>query len=288
MPCIDLPQGTIHYSEDGPRDAPVIVLLHGVLVDGQLWRKLVPELCAEHRVVVPDLPLGCHRTPLNPGADRSPAGVAALVAAFLEALDLREVTLVGNDTGGAIAQLVAADHPERLARLCLVACDAFENFPPGLFGPLFPIMAARDRLLGLVLAPVRWRATWRLPVTYGWVAKRPIDEPVVRAWTTAMRAGGGIRADLGAFLRSVEPAVTLGVAERLPAFTRPVLVLWAREDRFFPSEHAERLAALFDDARVRWIEDSYAFVSEDQPIETAAAIKAFLEETAIASAAAAA
>lgn len=280
MPQIDLPQGTIHYSEDGPREAPVVVLLHGVLVDGRLWRKVVPELSADYRVLVPDLPLGCHRIPLAHGADRSPQGVAALVAAFLEALDLREVTLVGNDTGGAIAQLVAADHPARLARLCLASCDAFENFPPGFFGPLFPLMAARDRLLGLVLAPLRWRATWRLPVTYGWVARRPIEEPVVRAWTTAMRGGGGVRADLGAFLRSIEPAVTLGAAERLPAFAGPVLVLWAREDRFFPPEHADRLAALFADARVRWIDDSYAFVSEDQPQATAAAIGAFLEETA--------
>lgn len=287
MPQIRLEQGTIDYTDDGPRDAPVVVLLHGALVDGTLWRKVVPLLAGELRVVVPDLPLGCHRTPLSPQADRTPAGIARLIADLLEALDLEDVLLAGNDSGGALAQLVAADHPERVGRLALISCDAFENCPPGLFGKLAPL-ARRDAVLRATLAPLRFRATWRLPVTFGWLAKRPIDPAVMRAWTDAMRADPGVLHDIAVFWSAMHPRTTLDVATRLPSFTRPVLVLWAREDRLFPPAHAERLAELFADARVRWVEDSYAFVAEDQPEATAAALTAFLAETAPAPAATAA
>lgn len=279
MPHVSLEPGTIHYTDDGPPDAPVIVLLHGVLVDGRLWRKVVPALAATHRVIVPDLPLGAHSIALAPHAERTPAGVARLVAELLAALDLHDVTLVGNDTGGALAQLVAADHPERVGRLVLASCDAFENFPPGPFKALVPL-ARHERLLRLMYATLAWEWTWRLPIAFGWVVRHRLDREVVGGWVTAIRAGGGTFRDGAAFVRALDPAVTEAVARRLPAFDRPVLVLWAREDRLFPPAHALRLAALFEDARVAWIEDSYAFVAEDQPEATAAAILAFLTETA--------
>ncbi len=277
MPQITLTQGTVHYADDGPRDAPVVVLLHGLLVDGTLWRKVVPLLADRARVVVPDLPLGAHRTPLAPGAQRTPAGVARLVADLLDALDLRDVTLVGNDTGGALAQLVAADHPERVGRLVLTSCDAFENFPPAFFKQLMPVLGS-ERLVRLALVPLKWQPLLRLPVAFGWLTKRPIPREVTDAWLAAFFADGGVRRDAARFMRAIDPATTLAAAERLPAFERPVLVLWAREDRLFPPAHAERLAALFPDARVRWIEDSYAFVMEDQPRATAEAIGTFVHE----------
>lgn len=281
MPHVTLAQGTIHYTDDGPRDAPVVVLLHGLLVDGRLWRKVVPGLSDRARVVVPDLPLGAHRTPLAPGSERTPAGVARLVADLLEALDLRDVTLVGSDTGGALSQLVAADHPERLARLVLVSCDAFENFPPGFFKQLMPLLGSQ-KLIRPTLLPLKLRPLLRLPIAFGWLTKRPIPPEVTDAWLAAFFSARGVREDAAAFMRAIDPATTLAVAERLPSFTKPVLVLWAREDRLFPPAHAGRLAALFADARVQWVEDSYAFVSEDQPEVTAAAIGAFVRERAIA------
>lgn len=284
MPHVSLEPGTIHYTDDGPRDAPVVVLLHGALVDGRLWRKVVPGLAGAHRVIVPDLPLGAHAIALAPHADRTPAGIARLVADLLAALDLRDVTLVGNDSGGALAQLVAADHPERLGRLVLASCDAFENCPPGLFSALMPL-ARHERLLRLVYATLRWEWTWRLPVTFGWLIRHPMDHGVVRSWVTAIGAGGGTFRDGAEFVRGLDAGVTEAVARRLPRFDRPVLVLWAREDRLFPPAHAPRLAALFADARVVWIEDSYAFVSEDQPAATAEAICTFVAETAVPAAA---
>jgi pimeloyl-ACP methyl ester carboxylesterase len=108
---VRLPQGAMEYREAGA-GAPV-VLLHGLLVSGSLWRAVVPRLERDFRVIVPELPLGCHRLPMPPGVPLAPPDVARLVADLLVALDLSDVTLVGNDTGGAIAQLVAANHPER-------------------------------------------------------------------------------------------------------------------------------------------------------------------------------
>jgi len=118
--------------------------MHGLLVDGRLWRKVVPRLEGDFRCIVPDWPLGSHVRALRPDADLSPPGLARIVADLMEALDLDGVTLVGNDTGGAISQLVATRHRERLARLVLTPCDAFEVFPPALFKPL--VWAAHPRI----------------------------------------------------------------------------------------------------------------------------------------------
>jgi pimeloyl-ACP methyl ester carboxylesterase len=134
-----LPQGVVSYRELGTGDP--VVMVHGLLNNGLLWREVAETLAKDFRVIAPDWPLGSHQPAMEPNADLSPPGLAALVAAFLEELDLRGVTLVGNDTGGAICQLVAVDHPERLARLVLTPCDAYDNFPPAMFRPL--LLAAR-------------------------------------------------------------------------------------------------------------------------------------------------
>jgi pimeloyl-ACP methyl ester carboxylesterase len=134
MPEIMLPQGTISYRDTG--EGPPVVFVHGLLVDGTLWRKVTPLLDGAARSIAPDLPLGSHRTPMNADADVTPHGVARLVGDFLAALDLEDVTLVGNDTGGLISQLVALDHGERVGRLVLTNCDCFEVFPPKEFVPM--------------------------------------------------------------------------------------------------------------------------------------------------------
>jgi pimeloyl-ACP methyl ester carboxylesterase len=131
MPDVELTQGTVHYRDEG--SGPAVVLIHGLLVDGTVWDRLVPSLSGAVRCIVPDLPLGAHRTPMNPVADLTPPGLARLIAELLERLQLNDVTLVGNDTGGALCQLVVVSHPERLGRLVLTNCDAFESFPPPAF-----------------------------------------------------------------------------------------------------------------------------------------------------------
>src|SRR5947207_994811 len=112
MKSVDLDAGRIHYRESG--SGPTIVFAHGLLVNGTLWRKVTPLLEGRFRCVVPDLPLGSHRDPMKPDADLTPPGVARILADFMSALDRQDVPLVGNDTGGAISQIVAANHPDRV------------------------------------------------------------------------------------------------------------------------------------------------------------------------------
>ena len=123
---LELPQGQIRYRDSGA--GRPLVFVHGLLVDGLLWRKVTPLLDGEFRCIAPDWPLGSHRVALAPSADRSPHGMARLIADFLEKLELEDVTLVANDTGGAIAQLLVTERPERIGRLVLTPCDCYENF----------------------------------------------------------------------------------------------------------------------------------------------------------------
>jgi pimeloyl-ACP methyl ester carboxylesterase len=269
---VDLSAGRIRYRDTGT--GTPIVFLHGLLVDGQLWRKVTPALERDFRCIVPDLPLGSHTIPMQPGADVTPTGVAALVAEFLEALDLRDVTLVGNDTGGAISQLVVTRHPERVGRLVLTPCDAFDNFLPPMFRGL-QILARFQPALTAFVQPLRLRPLRRLPIAFGWLTKRPVPAEVSDAWVRPFFQRREIRRDVARFLRAIDSKLTVEAAERLRSFERPALIAWAPEDRFFPLEHATRLAELLPDARVETIEDSYSFVPEDQPERTAELIRGF-------------
>ena len=269
---VQLSQGRLDYTEDG--EGPVVVLLHGLLVSGSLWRKVVPRLTKNHRVIVPELPFGAHQTPLDPDADLSVPGVATLIAELLEALELTDVTLVGNDTGGAFAQVVATEYPHRIGRLVLTSCDAFDNFPPRMFAGLTIAARIPGALTALGLT-MRLRPLWRTPMAFGWLAKRPIDDAVVRAWLAPGRRAE-IRRDVAKVLRSIGPEHTQRAAEKLRGFDGPLLCAWAADDRFMPVEHAHRLAALVPDGHVELIADSYTFTPEDQPEALAKLIEAFV------------
>jgi pimeloyl-ACP methyl ester carboxylesterase len=277
MESITLPQGTIRYRDEG--EGPVVVFVHGALVDGRLWEPVVERLRGTARCVVPDLPLGSHQVPMSPDADLSPHGLAALIAAFLDALDLREVTLVGNDTGGALAQLVVVRHPERIGRLVLTPCDAFEDFPPKAFKSL--VAAAKvPGALKACLLPLRAKAPRRLPIAYGRLTKRPVPDDVMDGWVLRALDDPGVMRDLRKALAGLDPALLLDNAARLPGFDRPVLIAWAPEDRFFKYDNARRLSMTFPDARLEEVPDSYTFVSWDQPDRVARLIGAFVREGA--------
>jgi pimeloyl-ACP methyl ester carboxylesterase len=269
---VTLTQGPIRYRESG--EGSPIVFLHGLLVDGRLWRKVTPLLDGSHRCLVPDLPLGSHPAPLAPDADLSPPGLARLVADFLEALELEDVTLVANDTGGAIAQITAANHPERIGRLVLTNCDAFENFLPPAFRPLQWAAKVPGALTGL-MAGMRFSALRRLPLAYGWLIKRDFAGAPTRQWVDPFLTDRGVRRDVIKVLRGISPEYTFEAASKLASFDRPVLMPWAVEDRFFKISYAERLAVTFPDARLERIEDSYTFVAEDQPERLAELVARF-------------
>jgi pimeloyl-ACP methyl ester carboxylesterase len=271
---VTLPQGSIRYREAGSGDP--IVFVHGLLTNGELWREVAPRLAKDYRVITPDWPLGSQQLPLKPGSDLSPPGLAALVASFLEALELNNVTLVGNDTGGAVCQLVAVEHPTRLGRLVLTPCDAFEEFPPPTFKPLqlLGYVPGSVFVIGNLLRPA---AAHRLPITYGWLMKRG-DYELTRPWLEPALASREIRRQIAAVLKGMSKEHTLRAAARFGEFSKPVLIAWAPKDRFFKLKNAERLARAFPNARLELVEDSYTFVSLDQPQRTAQLIAEFARE----------
>ena len=261
---IDLPSGRLRYFEQGA-GAPV-VFVHGLLVNADLWRNVVPGVAAAgFRCLAPDWPLGSHRIAM-PDADLSPPGVASLVADFLDRLDLHDVTIVANDTGGAITQLLMVLHPDRIGRVVLTPSDCFDRFFPPVFAPL-PLIARVPGALWFLAQVLRIRALQRLPMTFGWLTKRPVPTEKVDSYLQPSRQDRAIRRDLGRFLRGVHRRHTLAAAEYLSQFDRPVLLAWAEQDRLFPITLAHRLAALLPDATVVPIGDSYTFVPEDQPAE---------------------
>jgi len=202
---VDTPAGTIEYRESG--SGPTVVFVHGVGVNGDLWRGVAPRLAGECRCIVPDLPFGSHSIPLRPDADMSLPGLARIVADFIEALDLREVAIVANDTGGAVAQWLVGHHPDRIGRLVLTSCDAFEKFPPAPQRYL-EVAARWPALLWCGAWTARFKLVQRLPTAYGWTTWKPIDPAIMRSYTTPVRTNSGVRRDLQRLLRAVDTRYT--------------------------------------------------------------------------------
>ncbi len=274
---ITLSAGTIEYDDTGG-DGPPIVFLHGLLMDSSLWDGPVADLRRGHRCLTPTLPLGAHRRAMDVEADLSLPGIARLVAEFLDHLDLRTVTLVGNDTGGALVQLLMADGVDRVSQVVLVSCDAFDNFPPGLTGrTLVRAGKLSPAIFGLFMQQMRLKIVRRLPLAFGWLTKRG-DAAAVR-WMQPILKQGEIRRDTVRVLRSIaaQPDLLMDVADRLANFDRPALVVWAAQDRVMPPEHGQRLAELLPAARLVNIEDSYSLIPLDQPATLARLIHDFAD-----------
>jgi pimeloyl-ACP methyl ester carboxylesterase len=277
MATVDLPYGALHYQQAGS-GAP-IVFLHGYLMGANLWDPVVRLLDGEFRCITPELPFGAHPTPMARDADLTTAGLGRLVADFLQALDLREVTLVGNDSGGAVAQVVAARHPQRLGGLVLASCDAFDNYPPKLFRPL--IAAARVGALTPLLASLKIRPARSLPSAYGWLAHCQPPHELIDGWIANYLADKGVRRDTRRLTAALGDDAFMGqIAAELAGFTKPVLLAWAADDKHFPLDHARRLAGILPDARLELIEGSRTWVMRDQPEHTALLIGRFARRTA--------
>jgi len=270
---VELEAGPIHYREIGQGET--LVFVHGLLVNGMLWRKVVPKLAQRYRCIVPDLPLGSHVTPMSADADLSPTGLADIIGDFLEALELDAATLVANDTGGALTQILAASRPERIGRLVLTPCDMFDNFLPAMFRPL-QIIGSTPLGVAAIVQPMRLAAVRRSPLAFGWLAKHGIAAALSERYLQPAATTPAIRRDISKILRGISSRYTQQAATELSRFDRPTLIVWAREDRFFPLEHAQRMAAILPDARIEVVEDSYTFVSEDQPERLEGLIRGFV------------
>src|SRR3954451_8074292 len=255
--------GLLDYRERG--DGPEMVFAHGAGVNGDLWRKVAPQLADRYRCIVPDLPLGGHSLPLPETVDDcSLFGQANILADFFEALDLRDVTLVGNDTGGAISQAVVTSRPERIGRLVLTSCDAFDNYPPKAVAWLKPTCRVPPALWLLGHA-VRMKLVQRLPVTYGWATHEPIDPRIMESYTGRLRRSTGVRHDFARLLTQARRSDMRRASEGVAAFDRPARVIWAAGDKFFPRAHGQRLAELLPQGRFELVERSRTFTPEANP-----------------------
>jgi hypothetical protein len=273
MPAITLSTGTINYEESGPAESRPIVFIHGYAMASSLWGPLTERLAGwGSRCLAPTWPLGGHSEPMGDGADLTVEGMAALVAEFLEALDLDDVVLVGSDTGGAIAQIMATTTPERLGALVLTSCDAFEHFPPG--GSFKTLIAAArfGPTFRAVVAPLRTRKVRERG--YGQLAHADIDD-LVREWVEPALTDPRVREDLRHFTASMRTQALVDAGARLPQFTKPALIAWSADDTFFAVDDGRRLAAALPDSRFELIEGARTFSMIDQPDVLAELIAGF-------------
>jgi pimeloyl-ACP methyl ester carboxylesterase len=277
MPTIELPQGRLSYRVAGLEDssAPVVVFVHGLLVNGELWTTTADALAKQGiRSYAPDLPLGSHTLALSDDADLSPRGVARLILDFLAALDLDDVTLVGNDTGGALCQFVIDTDASRIGRLVLTNCDAFDKFPPPPFGSLV-VLGRRPGRLRALMKVTRSTAIRHSVLGYGGLVAKPLDAELTERWASPSRTDRAIARDTARFLKAVDKHDLLDVSTRLGQFAKPVLLVWGEADRFFKVTLAERLCETFADARLVRIEGGRTFVPIDYPERVADEISAF-------------
>ena len=275
MSQIELSAGTIEYEDTGG-EGPTLVLLHGLLMDASLWDDVIADLSVDHRCVAPTLPLGAHRHAMNADADLSLRGIARLVTELLDRLDLRGATVVGNDTGGALVQLLVGNGATRVSRIVLASCDAFDNFPPGLTGKTLVLTGKLPpAMFGLFMQQMRLRPLRRLPIAFGWLTKR--GDAATARWMKPVLQQREIRRDTVRVLRAAaaEKRLMLDAAECLPAYDRPALVVWASGDRVMPPDHGRRLVELLPQGRLVEIPDSYTLIPLDQPARLAQIIRDF-------------
>lgn len=278
--AVDLPQGRLAYRAAGPASSsrPPVVFAHGVLVDARLWEPVAMRLAAEGiRSYAPTLPLGAHQWPMNADADLSPRGIAELMLDFISALGLSDVIIVGNDTGGAICQVMLGADTSRIRAAVLTNCDAFGTFPPRGFAPLF--LALRHPGLVACVAPVLKSERARHgPLAFGPLSSKPFDPGMTRSWTQSL-ASKAIRRDLAKFARHVHPRVLIDAASRFSQFTGPVRVLWGEDDPFFRTELGRQLSEAFPHASLTGVPAGRTFLPLDHPGEVVNEITAAIRDT---------
>jgi pimeloyl-ACP methyl ester carboxylesterase len=270
---IDLPAGRIRYREAG-EGGPVVVFVHGYLVDGRLWDGVVDSLSDRCRCLAPDWPIGAQQIAMKPDADLSPYGIAATIASFLEALDLEDVTIVGNDSGGAMSQVLVTRHPERIGRLVLTNCDTYENFPPRMFKAMPPIARLPGGMAAMA-APFRIAALAR--AVFKPLAKQRIPADLIASWMEPGLKDPDVRRDVRKVTVGMNKRYTLEAAEKLRDSDLPILFAWAPEDWLFSIKDARRLAAEAGNARLVEIAGAGTFVPLDQPQRLADEIASFVD-----------
>lgn len=271
--------GRVVYHEAG--SGQPLVFIHGFLCNANLWRKLVPRLADRFRCLTVDWPLGSHFIPVKPTADLSPPGIVSLIGEFLDRLELTDVVVLGNDSGGAYAQMLAAADQRRLAALVLNSCETPEDtwLPKG-FGNLKRAGQIPGGLR-FVMQPLRHPRAWRSSIAYGRLAKRSIDAEVMWSFLEPFFTPTEIRYDASKVISAVGPEYHRHAADVLISeFEKPVIFAWGAEDEVFPIAHAETYAAALAGSQLEEIPDSYTYAAEDNPTSLAQVLIATLTAAA--------
>jgi pimeloyl-ACP methyl ester carboxylesterase len=246
---VQTPSGRISYIEQGA--GPVALFVHGVLLNKHLWRHQLASLSDMRRCIAADL-LAHGDTEIAPDQDVSVTANARMLAELLDAIGVDEVDLVGNDSGGGIAQIFAALNPGRVRSLTLTDCDTHDNWPPDAFKP-FLAMAASGGLRGALAAMVADKRVYRSPQALGPAYEQPervSDETIDTYLGPFLRSDARTR-DLERFLAAFDSTHTVAIESRLKALTAPTLIVWGRDDVYFDVKWSHWLAETIPGVRRR-------------------------------------
>jgi pimeloyl-ACP methyl ester carboxylesterase len=279
MPTVELAAGTVEYGDTGG-SGPLLVLLHGLAMDGRVWDRVIDELGGGFRCLTPVLPFGAHRVALNADADVSLRGLGRLVADFLAAVDVGDTTLVFNDWGGA-QTMVADGLMERVSRLVLTPCEAFENYPPGIPGRMAVLSGRLPGGLSMMRHVLGVRALRQLPIVFGRMSKRGVPDELIRSWAEPL-ARKEIRRDLRKYVTGAKRGRRdmLAATPALASFDKPVLIVWGPDDKLMRPANGRRLAGAFPNARLIEVPDSYVLMPIDQPAALAQSVREFIDAPA--------
>src|SRR5215475_2506672 len=241
--------GVISYTEQG--SGPVALFVHGVLVNGHLWRHQLADLSDIRRCIAVDL-LAHGDTEIARDQDVSVTANAKMLKEFLDALHIDQVDLVGNDSGGGISQIFAALYPERVRSLTLTDCDTHDNWPPEAFKP-FLAMAAGGGLRGTLESMLANKGVYRSPQALGPAYEHPdqlSDESIETYLRPFLRSQQRLR-DLERFLAAFDNKHTLAIKDRLKTLQAPTLIAWGTDDVYFDVKWAHWLGDNIPGARRR-------------------------------------
>jgi pimeloyl-ACP methyl ester carboxylesterase len=236
---VQTPSGTIAYAEKG--QGPVALFVHGVLLNNHLWRHQLDGLSDIRRCIAPDL-LAHGGTNVTPGGDVSVTANAKMLREFLDALGIDQVDLVGNDSGGGIAQIFAANYPERVRSFTLTDCDTHDNWPPEAFKP-FLAMAAAGGLRDTLNAMLNDKSIYRSPGALGpaYEDANTVSDADIETYLRPLLGERKLK-DFERFLAAFDNKHTLAIEDRLKKLQAPTLIVWGTDDVYFPIEWAHWLA----------------------------------------------
>jgi pimeloyl-ACP methyl ester carboxylesterase len=268
-----VPSGRIAYYEQGA--GPVALFIHGVPLNGFHWRHVIAGMRGSRRCIAPDL-MGLGYTEVGLQQDVSFTAQARMLGEFLDALGIDQADVVANDSGGAIAQILAAGRPERLRSLTLTNCDVHDNWPPPAIGP--QLEAARNGTLVDAYARFIGDAeARRARFARAYADPGVLTEEVYRAYIDPLLSTPEKRSAFHRYWLAFDNRHTVSIEPRLRELRVPTLVVWGLDDIFFDVKWAHWLKRTIPGAtRVAEVPGAKLFFPEDRPQALLDPLRSFL------------